>query len=994
MGIFDNQINLPGTFTQVEADYSLGYDPSRFGTTDSVLIIGTAFNGPVGTPVPVYSVEHAAYIFGSAYNSATRREASLVKGVQDAWNRGCRTIYAIRVGGVEMYKDFCFKVDSPYKLRVSSMFPANIGKDCYFMYDDTKGAEQLTIFKPAERATIAEKNAGAVTSSNAILKNVLKIGTDYGMSRDDRLVDLINTFNTNNNNNVLKLTIVDSEGVDVTSSPEVYSLPIGILHPGVYFIGREENVIDEHTQVKFAVKKNDDSDPYTNMGESYYRVLEINTDINQALPIYSNSAYGAKFRELLNKVNISASSKEMWKFLETPELADRAFKKDEQDYEETALSSFEIYQRLGSGFAVTAKATRRTKKDADGKTVETTPRIAETPISDKNRVVPIIEGIYNTLEDAEIKYRVLSCANADDVIEGKLPRAKDFMKAFSNNILAVNNKVVMTPVVDEKDLTNAKKYQVKFAEVNAVSHFEHRDEVFTGKIFDVLCVADKTLDELNKAFEENSRKPFVAIGKEFLVKDGDNYTLVRSTSKGFKVMGDSIYVGKEYIAEGQFFKGELDASGEKVVFKKGTIPADGAGTDDSKYVAADGTQFEYVLGNMSDTIFVYKVEDGSLKPLGDYNTVLGTEEESSVAVYAESFPFGVNKVIVYSSLFANITLAELVEALNAHVVLSTIFHSEINEEFASEKDDILTEIIKFDSEIISEVTEDRNIKYDYNLYIPYRTTDSFTRQLAQHCAYTELKTAPAFGYIGCKRLVNTGLANVANKVNELVNTDYDLYAKNNYGHNMLDRQSLPYPIGKNVNVVFGQYSVTMDNDGYTFKSNGAAGYAGMVSNLPLDQSSTLQPIAIDDVDFYCSQNQLNQLTAAGIVTFRRSFTKGVVVTDGITMAPAESVFRRLSSSRIMGAVESLIRVASEPFIGKQNHAANRNALKTAIKSNLNKIVGTLIETFEFTMDDSASTAKMSVISIDYQIVPIYEIREIRSNIKITDSLSSSSTTQG
>ena len=100
------------------------------------------------------------------------------------------------------------------------------------------------------------------------------------------------------------------------------------------------------------------------------------------------------------------------------------------------------------------------------------------------------------------------------------------------------------------------------------------------------------------------------------------------------------------------------------------------------------------------------------------------------------------------------------------------------------------------------------------------------------------------------------------------------------------------------------------------------------------------------------------------------------------MAPADSVFRRLSSSRIVGACEDLIRAASEPYIGKQNHSANRNALKTAIKSNLNKVVGTLIADFEFSMADVSSTAKLSYISIDYTIVPIYEIREIRNNIKI------------
>ena len=239
-------------------------------------------------------------------------------------------------------------------------------------------------------------------------------------------------------------------------------------------------------------------------------------------------------------------------------------------------------------------------------------------------------------------------------------------------------------------------------------------------------------------------------------------------------------------------------------------------------------------------------------------------------------------------------------------------------------------------------------------------------------------------------MVNTGLVSVAERVNDVLEANFDLYAKNNYGQNMLDRQGLPYPVGKNVNVVFGQYLDVMENDNFTFVSNGAAGYAGMVSQLPLDQSSTCQPIALSDLSFTLSQSQLSSLTAAGIVTFRQSFTKGIVVTDGVTMAPADSIYRRLSSSRIMGAVEDLIRAAAEPFIGKQNHTANRNALSTAIKSKLDKIVGTLIEDFDFTMTTDNSN-KFSIINVAYQIVPIYEIREIRNNLKIENTLASSST---
>ena len=178
----------------------------------------------------------------------------------------------------------------------------------------------------------------------------------------------------------------------------------------------------------------------------------------------------------------------------------------------------------------------------------------------------------------------------------------------------------------------------------------------------------------------------------------------------------------------------------------------------------------------------------------------------------------------------------------------------------------------------------------------------------------------------------------------------------------------------------------MNSSDYQYISNGAAGYAGFVSTLPVDQSSTGQTISIPTPHFQFTNNQLGRLTSAGIVTFKNSYTKGITVTDGVTMAPAESIYRRLSTSRIVSATEELIRAACEPFIGKENNLANRNALETAIKSNLDKTKDKIISDYSFSMSTDPNIAKLSRIEISYQIVPIYEIREVRNTIKMVDSI--------
>ena len=173
----------------------------------------------------------------------------------------------------------------------------------------------------------------------------------------------------------------------------------------------------------------------------------------------------------------------------------------------------------------------------------------------------------------------------------------------------------------------------------------------------------------------------------------------------------------------------------------------------------------------------------------------------------ENFPFGINDVVISSSIFDGITLEELATNINEENALVVVFEAEVESEATAMNDDIVSEIIDFTKPVVSAVVIDRYIGYDYSMYIPYRSDDNFARQLAQHCTYTELKTTPAFGFIGCSKMNNTSLSNIAAKVKELLETDFDLVAKNNYGISILDRNSQRYPIGKNLNLVFTQYSV-------------------------------------------------------------------------------------------------------------------------------------------------------------------------------------------
>ena len=1023
MSIFENDYNLPGVYTYVERDYSYGYDSSLFGTTDSVLIIGTAFDGPTGQVVPIYSEEHASYIFGKAYDSEKLQEASLVAGIYDAWARGCRTIYACRVSGQRILKDFNLRVDKHYYLRVMSKFPSNICKECYIRYDNTVGAENITLYKPATKATIQQRRLGVVESTSVMISTTLQLNLDFGLTKDTPLADVIDMFNAHQDNNVLMLAIVDRDGKEVTHDPAVRSICLGALYQGVYFIGRSESYCQAETNVKFELVgttnvagREVSNKPYKSMSGFYFHTLVTNTDIMQPYPIYGDKAV---LKDVLYPAGITVNTKKPWEWLTVAELTDRAFIPDSTDYEEVNITGFDLYQRLGMGYAITAKAEIR--KDSKGNVI--TPRVKETPYDDSNHIVQLTEGIYSVLQDAPMKYRVLNCTTATASTANKLPRAKDFLRTNANTIKILNGYIELTANVSEDDRTESRAYNIQFKNVPETA-IADVNQLYVAEIFDAISILPETemVDDKEVAFD--IARHTVSNGTKFFVKDGDSYILMQVTNSNpegiLLTQGDSL-VGKKIIG--------VDSKTNKYhlyIGKKSTTTVGPqevtsikfeqvTAEDFVNYKGQDGdTQATMLLGSLVDSVFVFKIggegenpDLAELVPNGDLNGMLTDDQEVPV-VFAEDMLFQPNDVIVSSSVLGDTTFAELVDMLNQHESFGQIFTATLTDEGDVVKDELVMSVLLpesvddptlLDNEFALGqdgsgneqpwvLSEDREIGYDYSLYIPYKTTDNFARQLAQHCTYTELKTAPTWGFIGSNRVGSTDLVGIANTVEALASTNFDLYAKNAIGRNMLDRDNMPYPIGRNVSIVFTQYAVNVGTENYVYYSTGAAGYAGLISRLPLDISSTNQPFNVDYINFNLTQYQHSLLNNMGIITLKNSFTSGIVVTDGTTMAPADSVFRRLSASRIIGAIEELIRAVAEPYIGRQNTLSNRNSLHTGIKGKLDGLLNVLIEDYQFQIIVDRNVDRFNYINIDYEIVPIHEIRQVRNRLRVVDQLSS------
>ena len=1027
MSVLNDGSNLPGVLVDIEQETTSDYDPSQFGSTESVLIIGTAFSGPTGTPVKIYNSDMGRYYFGDPYDAATHRYATLTNGIKAAYDAGCKTIYAMRVGGETIYKDFrlCEEGDN-FRLRIASTYPTNTAKKSYIYVNVNSGEEAITLYKPASKATIKEKKTGAVDSLDSMLVSTVYLNDSNGLTRNDKLISLIDAFNDDEHNNIFHMSIVDSDGYDVTTTAEAQELCIGSLFNGVYCIGRDRNAdgLAAYTTLKASAIINDtDSKPYTSYDKSFYRKIVFNSDITADYPIYAESY--SELKEVLSAIGITTSRD--YDFLKTPGMISRAWLEDEKDYEDVNLSNFDMYKALGSGFAVTAKAVRR--EDKNGKI--RVPRVIESPADDDNHIVSIGNGIYSLLENLEVDYRVLVAKNADDKINAKLPKASEFKIAVPTSVQLLGADgadalIEATAIIDEKDFSADKSYKFHFRKVaeEDISSINVSD-IYVEKIARLVAgfeyVAGKDPVETVKEKLGNSTVPS---GTQFIVFDDADKKkahLVRADENNLSIVNIAGLEGELLDVDNALYVGKLETNGITSVKELVFVPLM---TETASVNGEDKQRLNHkthVLIDSGYTIYVGSIDglkDASapievkITPLGSLTDVL--EDDVMTLIYAENCYGKENNIIITTAAADFIPLDEFVDVLQNDDQLGRMFTfsltdtgtdkkdmypEEIEDDFADEHagkryfEQTLSngQTVAGESYIMS---KDKDINYDYTKYIPYRTNDNFVRQLAQHCAYSSLRTKQTHGIIGYTPLRSLTLKSIAERAEELRNSDLssNLIAKKNNGRPMLGAKGQPYHIGANVSVTAFQHPVVDETNNYTIIVNGAAAYAGMISALPVEQSTTMQPITINDVGFSFSEGQLREVVNAGFVATKENSTKGTCIVDGVTMASSDELRRRLSISRTINAVGDAIRAAGEPYLGKKNNVNNRNSLKTAIDSALNELVDILIWNYTFEIVNLSTYTVDSKIEINYSIFPMNEIRNIDNSITIVRQ-STSSTNQ-
>lgn len=292
------------------------------------------------------------------------------------------------------------------------------------------------------------------------------------------------------------------------------------------------------------------------------------------------------------------------------------------------------------------------------------------------------------------------------------------------------------------------------------------------------------------------------------------------------------------------------------------------------------------------------------------------------------------------------------------------------------------------------------------------TTKNFATQLAQHCAMVTAKTWETVSTIGIAPSPLTGLRDIQSYIDLLtvgvslneeekafytsrgINPDYvNAHFMYNLatGEQVFSDEGDAIDIGRYVNVVFGPEVGLGHEKLGAYITNGAGIYAALISTLSAEVSSTNKEVSATGLRYTLSEAQQNQLAGGRYVAFESKLningTRTIVVKDGVTAALTNSDYQRLSTVRITHATVQLIRQKADKFIGLPNGIAQRNSLATEIQAGLDRLkeLGVLIN-FKFSIFSSAKDRVLGNAFITLELVPAYETRKIYTSVALRASL--------
>lgn len=235
-----------------------------------------------------------------------------------------------------------------------------------------------------------------------------------------------------------------------------------------------------------------------------------------------------------------------------------------------------------------------------------------------------------------------------------------------------------------------------------------------------------------------------------------------------------------------------------------------------------------------------------------------------------------------------------------------------------------------------------------------------------------------------------------------LNAGYFMNAGFNYTNNNLE-QSIDAGAYLSVVAVDGLW---LDPNLGSYIESCAAAYAGLISSLPPQESTTLKTVKGPSALAYKFKRAYVDTLTGGIgrdknagvyggaayVTALLEPGVGYLYNQDVTAANRRSDFKNLQTVRIVQAVQNNVKSIVFPYLGRPNNEPIRQSLLTDVKNYLDSLYsqGALLGKegagYFVEMDargNSPFERTLGILSLDITLVPAFQIKKIRINVKVT-----------
>lgn len=193
----------------------------------------------------------------------------------------------------------------------------------------------------------------------------------------------------------------------------------------------------------------------------------------------------------------------------------------------------------------------------------------------------------------------------------------------------------------------------------------------------------------------------------------------------------------------------------------------------------------------------------------------------------------------------------------------------------------------------------------------------------------------------------------------------------------------PIDIGAYLNVV-GEWPLHLNSTGSVvgYSQSAAAYYAGLIGRLDEKNAPTNELAPGLRVPYRGGKARWDDLVLAHVVMMQQR-PEGAFVIDAPTFAREASDFRRLTTVRLVGLAEDVVRLVAQKYIGKASNAVTKAAFKGEIEEELQKLTKRgYLKRFEFTVTTTLLQDILGQAYVKMLLVVPNELRQVFATVQL------------